>query len=265
MGYIRRLRSFPRRLVLAAFITIFTAVLVVTLQLRYLKPSWATASDLPPLQPHPLPSTLASWVDASHSGDYFRDIRPSPAGYLVWFDFPIKVHIEHPPADLTDPAKLAKFQEWIDNVRQGIEPWKAYLPIDIVEKAEGSDIIVLRIRPPLQLTANGPRARSAEVRYQVYLRNPPNSPAPVLYPKYNISISPDLSANYIKAASLHEMGHALGIWGHSRSQADALYFTQVRNPPPISPRDINTLKLIYQQPTRLGWSIPALGAKGSNN
>jgi predicted Zn-dependent protease len=31
------------------------------------------------------------------------------------------------------------------------------------------------------------------------------------------------------------------------------YFSQVRNPPPISPRDVNTLKRIYQQPTSLGW------------
>ncbi|PSB02535.1 peptidase [Merismopedia glauca] len=287
MGYIKRLWLVKKRLILSIGIASFTALLIITLQLNFLQPSWGATSDLPPLQPHPLPATLANWVDNTNSGDYFTQIRPSPAGYLMWFDFPIKVYVEHPSQNLgvgtqtkaevqkTNPQpvtpvnpidpKLLKFQEWVDNVAQGIQPWKVYLPLEIVPEAENADIKVLRVRPLLQLTPNGPRARSAEVRYQVYLRKSPNSSTPVLYPKYDISISPDLSANYIRAAALHEIGHALGIWGHSPKETDALYFTQVRNPPPISPRDINTLKLIYQQPTRLGWSIPVVGAKGSTN
>jgi hypothetical protein len=35
-----------------------------------------------------------------------------------------------------------------------------------------------------------------------------------------------------------------------------MYFAQVRTPPVISARDINTLKRVYQQPTQLGWPIP---------
>jgi predicted Zn-dependent protease len=291
VGYIQRLWLVKKRLVLSIGIASLTALLIVTLQIRLLQPSWGATSDLPPLQPHPLPATLASWVDNTNSGDYFAQIRPSPAGYLMWFDFPIKVYVEHPPkylgvgtqtkaeiqkthkqpvSPVNQPVnpidyKRLKFQEWVDNVVQGIQPWNVYLPLEIVPEAENADIKVLRVRPLLQLTPNGPRARSAEVRYQVYLRKPPNSTTPVLYPKYDISISPDLSANYIQAATLHEIGHALGIWGHSSKETDALYFTQVRNPPPISARDINTLKLIYQQPTRLGWAIPVVGANNSTN
>ena len=68
-----------------------------------------------------------------------------------------------------------------------------------------------------------------------------------------IEISPGLSQLAILAATRHELGHALGIWGHSLHQNDALYFSQVSDFPPISPRDINTLKKIYQQPTQIGW------------
>ncbi|XTZ12993.1 MAG: peptidase, partial [cyanobacterium endosymbiont of Rhopalodia inflata] len=39
-------------------------------------------------------------------------------------------------------------------------------------------------------------------------------------------------------------------------ETDALYFSQVRSLSPISVRDVNTLKKIYQQPTRLGWKLP---------
>jgi predicted Zn-dependent protease len=68
-------------------------------------------------------------------------------------------------------------------------------------------------------------------------------------------LSPSQTGNYVVAAARHELGHALGIWGHSPLQTDALYFSQVRNPPTISSSDVNTLKRVYQQPTSLGWSL----------
>ncbi len=48
------------------------------------------------------------------------------------------------------------------------------------------------------------------------------------------------------------LGHALGIWGHSQLETDALYFSQVRKPAFISVRDVNTLKKVYEQSTALG-------------
>jgi predicted Zn-dependent protease len=60
---------------------------------------------------------------------------------------------------------------------------------------------------------------------------------------------------YLPAAARHEFGHALGIWGHSLEETDVMYYSQVGEPPSISARDINTLKRIYQQPTRLGWEF----------
>jgi hypothetical protein len=39
---------------------------------------------------------------------------------------------------------------------------------------------------------------------------------------------------------------------------DVMYFAQTRDIPPISSRDINTLKKVYQQPTQLGWQMDKL-------
>jgi hypothetical protein len=38
-----------------------------------------------------------------------------------------------------------------------------------------------------------------------------------------------------------------------------MYFAQTRDIPPIYSRDINTLKKVYQQPTKLGWQMDQLG------
>jgi predicted Zn-dependent protease len=70
-----------------------------------------------------------------------------------------------------------------------------------------------------------------------------------------IQLPPNSTGESLLATIRHEMGHALGIWGHSPVITDALYFSQVPDPQPISERDINTLQKIYRQPTRLGWKI----------
>jgi predicted Zn-dependent protease len=70
-----------------------------------------------------------------------------------------------------------------------------------------------------------------------------------------VFLSPGLGESLLLATCRHELGHALGIWGHSDRESDALFFSQVRHSPSISPRDINTLIKVYQQPTRIGWPI----------
>jgi predicted Zn-dependent protease len=192
-------------------------------------------------KPHPLPSSLLDWQDRSNSGDYFSQITPVKVGYLVWSRFPIKVAIETP--------KIAHNQAniWIQTVSKVVEEWNNYLPLKVVENTDIADINIIRKSPPLQ--GNPPRARSAQTTYNLY------SLDKYLYHKFTILISPSQTGVYLAAAARHELGHALGIWGHSQIESDSLYFSQVSNPPPISVRDVNTLKRVYEQPTNLGWMI----------
>lgn len=207
---------------------------------------------LPTLQPHPLPPPLAQWQDANNSGDYFSQIKPTKVGYLVWSTFPIKIYIEQP----TVVSGTDKAQTWATAVLNAVEEWKVYLSIVVVNQPEAADISIRRSAPPLRYNPTGDiaRARSAETRYELYIRQTPPS-SNVLYFRCGIWLNPNQTSMYIQAAARHELGHALGLWGHSLEATDALYFSQVRNPPPISSRDINTLKRIYQQPTSLGWSL----------
>ncbi|MCC5649325.1 peptidase [Nostoc sp. XA013] len=199
-----------------------------------------------PLKPHPLPPTLAQWQDSTNSGDYFSQVTTTQVGYLVWSQFPIRVYVE-PPISISEKQA----QAWVNAVLQGVEEWSNYLPLIRVEQPEIADITIVRKAPPLQISpgSNITRARSAQTTYELY------TSSKLLSHRFTILLSPSQTGEYLIAAARHEFGHALGIWGHSPLQTDALYFSQVRNPSPISVRDVNTLKRVYEQPTNLGWSL----------
>jgi len=231
-----------KRLLAVLALAISTGLLIIVTNLQFSN----AVTALPTPKPHSLPPTLAQWQDLTNSGDYFSQITTTEVGYLLWSQFPVKVHIKRPQTINQEQA-----QAWVNNVLQTVQEWNNYLPLIVVEQPEIADITIERKTPPLELSRENkiPRARSALTRYELYISNH------VLLHRFTILLSPSQTGDYLLAASRHELGHALGIWGHSSLQTDALYFSQVRNPPPISPRDVNTLKRVYEQPTSLGWAL----------
>jgi predicted Zn-dependent protease len=130
--------------------------------------------------------------------------------------------------------------------------------MELVNQAELADIVIKRELPPSGVRFNPetgklelPRVRSATTQYEIFVKE--NR----LTHRMTIQISPNLADQSALAAVRHELGHALGIWGHSPVETDVMYFAQTRDIPAISRRDINTLKKVYQQATQLGWEITA--------
>ncbi len=210
-------------------------------------------------QIHPLPPSLEQWQDSENQGDYFDLTETTSFGYLIWSNFPIKVYLDHPINPDPNIAEDQRFIQWVDIVKTGIKDWENYLPLTMIENPDEADILIERSSPPLRReidpqTGNlqKARARTAQTKYEFYLSS--DNP-PILRHRMKIMISGGKNPEALLSASRHEFGHSLGIWGHSNSENDVMYYSQVRDYPAISPRDINTLKRIYQQPTRLGWGL----------
>ena len=214
-------------------------------------------SELPDLQVHPLPQFLKNWQDPSNSGDYFEQVESTSLGYLVWSQFPVKVYVEETTSTENNAANQ-RFQQWTAAVRKAIAEWNVYFPLLEVTQQDTADIVILRSQPEREVKLDSstglfdiPRAIAAQTNYKFYLTD---EPAKIAL-RMTVQVSPNFAGESLLATIRHELGHALGIWGHSPAESDALYFSQVKEPPPISARDINTLKKIYQQPTKLGWQI----------
>jgi predicted Zn-dependent protease len=246
-----RVGSKFRRWIVRTGLAVLTVLLFVAIdfsRMRGIAQDWVPSPETFPLQAHPLPETLDRRQDPNSIGDYFAQIQTTPAGYLVWSKFPVKIYIEVPNLDGSFS------QDWVSAVSEAVEAWGAYLPLETINRPENADITISRRRPPPERFDDGTfRARSALTRYEFYQYRDPNSDQQMLCHRFEMTISPSQTGDYVRAAVLHELGHALGIWGHSPIETDALYFAQVRQPQGISTRDINTLKRVYQQPTRLGW------------
>lgn len=193
-----------------------------------------------------LPDTMQPSRYVPDAGDYYWEVA-GEAEESLWKTFPVKV-------DLGSAPQI----KWIQGARDAFNIWKAMFPLQLVIHPEEADIRVSWITDPRTFGAAGEdwehpswEVVSGEVKERRIC-----------------IISVDLSMrnwtrDEMRAILLHELGHALGIKGHSDSKKDIMYWQMqdkvrqiyVPNVPfPLfwrslvkqpSPRDMNTLIRLY--------------------
>jgi predicted Zn-dependent protease len=195
------------------------------------------------------PAALQPSRYVSSAADYYLEIAEL-SETAKWNAFPIKVWIGNVPTG-----------NWAQGAREAFSIWKEMLPLGLTAEPEAADIrFVWDADQEMESGAMG------EELDWVQFRRVGNE----LTGRKVAFISVDLSRNWSKdemrAIVLHEMGHALGIRGHSPSKGDIMYF-QVQETPhhmrvpgviyPIawkslvskpSQRDLNTLIRLYNTP-----------------
>jgi predicted Zn-dependent protease len=173
------------------------------------------------------------------AGDYFNNVKPITGdGYARWTHFPIRIRL---PQDSPET--------WRKEMEAGVEKWNHIIPIKVASPQELADIEVVWV--------NHLVPRLLGITRLIVVNGSPRVQMYILRPTFYLLAVPE---RCLSTAFTHELGHALGLYGHSGTPGDIMYPVELNidgrlSMPPnatISPRDINTLKKIYESPALPG-------------
>ena len=198
--------------------------------------------------PPPLPPALSLNNYSERDSDYCALVIKDSLG-RQWTRFPVKVFVSDPPQKKMD-----------DLVRQAVGEWGKYFPLQLVDGPKEADIRIVwaeEERPKYGTTVAGLAGEHLEVEDGDKLSTRVTSDIAVLLYRKDPRTKKE-----IKAVILHELGHALGIQGHSDRETDLMYYMRRGRgaviataegakrvgkslATEISRRDVNTLIKIY--------------------
>lgn len=182
----------------------------------------------------------------TNAGDYFLQVAKNSSGEILrWKDFPLYVFINS-----NDPSE-------INASKNALENWQIKVPIYITSNYEAADILI------------DWASKSDYVTVPFISREKGSKQIKVLINMLNVK--KDEQKTILVAFIMHQIGHALGLWGHSDNPTDLMYPVgtigindiNLKNKVStiyqtvsletkrafITDRDMNTLYQVYQTPS----------------
>ncbi len=177
-------------------------------------------------------------VSVGGAADYFKDAVSE--GLFRWplSRFPLRVHIAS-----ADALKSYR-PEYEEAVRQSIDDWDkashGKIGLKIVDSAADADITVNFVD---DLHAPALRAEAGKAQLHGNMEGVDNASVLLL----TISPFPDqlMTKDFMRMIAVHEIGHALGLTGHSPYEEDVM-FPALSNQRGITSRDVATLYKLYE-------------------
>ena len=176
----------------------------------------------------------------SAADDYFNQITVFSDGKITRFSqMPIRVHIA------PMPIGIEGVEIYLESFRYAMREWEAAadgkIQFQEVESTDNADLRVRWQRSGLTRiidTALGRTelARLSETDFEV----------DVVLSLRERGSAGLLSQEKMRTVCLHELGHAIGLWGHSPDSADVLFFAATAQHP--TDRDKATLHKVYAAP-----------------
>lgn len=155
-----------------------------------------------------LPATLQPAAYAAKAGDYYEQIAEESLG-LRWTGFPVRVFVGSPPKD------------WQPATQEALDDWTRVFPLRLVNAKEDADIVLSWVSLPKNSGGSQPSGseqdwiHSEKERGRLIERQKTSL--------ITLDISRHWSEDEMCATVLHELGHALGIKGHSDSFKDVMF------------------------------------------
>lgn len=173
------------------------------------------------------------------AGDYFNHITVFSDGKITRFtQTPIRVHIAPMPMGVEGG------ETYLESFRYAMREWEAAdarIQFQEVVAIDDADIRVRWQRSGLTQITDTALGKTGLIRL-----SETNFEVEMVLALRERGSAVLLSPERMRTVCLHELGHAIGLWGHSPDAADALFFAATAQRP--SDRDKATLHKVYAPP-----------------